>query len=86
MVDSGATSHTATMDENTTNLRYGETRATVGDNGTLTRAKCGYWHEYQKFDGKLHCLALADMAIMTGLHTSLFSMAQALKKGFQLTL
>ena len=73
------------LEDNITNLKDSETRVTVGDSIPLTGIKCGDWHGYQKHDGKLHRVTLYSMAVITGLHENLFSVAQALQKGFQVT-
>ena len=56
-----------------TNLQDAETIVTIGGSGTLTRTKRGYYHGYQKRDGKLHCGTSTDISIITGLHANPFS-------------
>ena len=68
-----------------TNLCDEETLVTVGDSGTLTSTKCGYWHGYQKHDRKIHCVMLSDTVIIPGLYANLFSIMRSLQKIFQVT-
>ena len=42
------------------------------------------WHEYQRRDRKIHRVTLSDMALIIGLHATLFIVTRALQKGFQL--
>ena len=73
------------MKDNITKLKDAETRVTVGDSIPLIGKKCDDWHGYQKHDGKIHRVTLYSMAVITGLHGNLFSVTQALQKGFQVT-
>ena len=57
-----------TSEENMTNLHDAKTQVTVRDSGSLTGKKCGDCHGYQKYDGKLHCVALSDTDVIPGLH------------------
>ena len=68
-----------------TNLRNLETIITIGDSGTLTGKNCDNWHGCHKRDGRLHCVALTDTAVIIGLCTNLIIMKRAHQKGHQVT-
>ena len=71
--------------ENMKKLHNTETQVTIGDSGTLTRTKHGDWNRCQIHDRKLHSMTLSDTDIIPDLHTDLFIMTWALKRGFQVT-
>ena len=59
-----------------------ETKATVGDSGTISSKKCGDFHGYHKLDVKSHQMTLSDTAAIPGSHANLFSVTKELKKNF----
>ena len=63
----------ATTEENMTNLKEAKTRLTLGDIRTLTRAKRGNCHGYQRRDGKLHHMMSSDTEVIPCLHENIFS-------------
>ena len=71
------------LEENMTNIWDMDTPVTMGDSGKITWTKNGDWRCYYKNDKKLHIVVLAKMDAIPGLHTKLFNVIQALKKGFQ---
>ena len=56
-----------------TNIKDTETKFIVGDRKTITRTKCGDWHDCQKRNRKLHHTTLTNKATMPGLHANIFS-------------
>ena len=73
------------LEEYMKNLKNSETRVNIGDSRALTGTKRGNWTGYQSRDGKIHCAMLSNMTVITGLHTNIFIIMQALQKGFQVT-
>ena len=69
--------------KNIMNLKDTKTQVTVGESITLTITKRGDWHGYQICGGKIHCVTLSNTAVIPVLNFILFSMTQALHKGFQ---
>ena len=69
--------------ENTTNLKDAKTWFNVGEIITFTRKKRRYWNSWQRRDIKLHCVTLINMSTIPGLYTTIFSLARALQRVFQ---
>ena len=68
-----------------TNLKDNKTKVTGGYYRNITGIKGGDWHVWQKRDQKIHHMILTNMDVIPGLHVNLFSVTQALQKGFKLT-
>ena len=51
----------------------------IGDSGTLTRKKCGYWHSCQKLDENIFYEDWTDIDVMLTIFTNLFNLKIALK-------
>ena len=72
-------------DKNVKNLKDAKIQVTVIDSTNLTGVKPINWPGYQIRDGNLHRLTLSNTDIIPGLHANIFSLTQALQKGFQVT-
>ena len=76
-------SHMVKPEENMMNLNNAETQFTVVDSRTHNSTTRVNWHSYQRRDGKIHSVALSNVAVIPGLYKNIFSVTQALQKGFQ---
>ena len=62
------------------NLKDTKTKVTVGDCKNLTVTKRGDWHDWKKYNTKLHHVMLKNMDVISGLHADLFSVTRSLQK------
>ena len=69
-------------EDDMTNLKETETKFTVGDRRTLNGTKRADWHGWKKCNRKINHVTLTNTTIISGLQSNLFSVTQALQKGF----
>ena len=85
IADSGAKSQMVNLEENMTKLKDSKTRVTVRYSRNITGGERGNWRGCQIRDIKIHHVLLSNIYVIPGLNENLFSVIQALQKGFQLT-
>ena len=76
-------SHMVNSEDNMTNLNNAETGVTIGDSRTFTGKNVVIGTSIINVTENSIILTLSDTAVIPGLHSNLFSVTRALKKGFQ---